>query len=190
VVGSPSGWSLQPARQRCHDERCRSDQAVGGRARGSIRLQKLTRVLGPGRKPSAMEGVLARYGSSSLTRRRPDRARRPKAMGTRSVQAGAQAHPGIPDPLRAHVDVRGRVVSLSGTLDSRRAGGRFGAEEPSIEAPPGPRRTPCVNGRSPPPRPLLPGSRDGRGRNRSWSFAVKRSSDWSSLPACGSLDLP
>ena len=51
----------------------------------------------------------------------------------------------MPDPPRAHEDVRGHVASPSAVEQT--AGGRSGAEEPSIGAPPGLRWTPRVNGR-------------------------------------------
>jgi len=89
-----------------------------------------------GREHSAMEGVLARCVPSSLTRRRPDRARRPEAMGMRQQCR-----------IRRGRTRTSEVVSRARPAVENTAGGRFGAEEPSIGAPPGLRRTARVNGR-------------------------------------------
>jgi len=138
-----------------------------------------------GREHSAMEGVLERCEPSSLTRRRPSRSRRPEAMGMRQRCR-----------IRRGRTRTSEVVSRARPAVENTAGGRFGAEEPSIEAPPGPRRTPRVNGRGlgpgrgPPAGRPFGGSRAGCGNGRSWRFAVKRSSTWLAHPASGSADLP
>jgi len=151
------------------------DRTVGGRARGSSWLQKSTSGAwswpkGHGSSPLAMEGVLERCGPSSLTRRRPGRSRRPEAMGMRQRCRIRRGRTGASE-----------VMSQARPAVENTAGGRFGAEEPSIGAPPGLRWTAHAT---------LRGSRDGCSNGRSWRFAVKRSSTWLAHPASGSVDLP
>lgn len=122
VVASPSSWSLQPARQRRHDERCRRGQAVGGRARRSMRLQKSTsgarrepKALGDGRRPGEVRAVVfdeTASGSSPAT----------GGDGDPASPDGRASAPWNADPPKAHVDVRGRVASSSGGSKSPAGG--------------------------------------------------------------------
>jgi len=89
-----------------------------------------------GREHSAMEGVPERCETASLTRRRPDRSRRPEAMGMRQRCRIRRGRTGASE-----------VMSQARPAVENTAGGRFGAEEPSIGAPPGLRWTAHVNGR-------------------------------------------
>jgi len=89
-----------------------------------------------GREHSAMEGVLERCEPSSLTRRRPSRSRRPEAMGMRQRCRIRRGRTGASE-----------VMSQARPAVEKTTGGRSGAEEPSIVAPPGLRWTAHVNGR-------------------------------------------
>jgi len=149
-----------PAREQRHRWRAPRDPT---RPRASVRRAR-------GREHSAMEGVLERCGPSSLTRRRPGRSRRPGAMGMRQRCRIRRGRTGASE-----------VMSQARPAVENTAGGRFGAEEPSIGAPPGLRWTAHAT---------LRGSRDGCSNGRSWRFAVKRSSTWLAHPASGSVDLP
>jgi hypothetical protein len=133
-----------------------------------------------------MEGVLARSGLPSLTRRHPGRARRPEAKGIRSVQAGAQACPGEAGSAAGargrqrscREPVRRSITSPAGGLARRSHRSKLRQDRVESE---------CVSGRgSGPGRALteghLRGSREGRGKGRSWRFAVKRSSTWLAHP--------
>jgi hypothetical protein len=100
-----------PAREQRHRWRAPRDptrtRASGARARG--------------REHSAMEGVLAWPGPLSLTRRRPGRAWRPEAMGMRQRCR-----------IRRGRTRTSEVMSQARPVVENTAGGRFGAEEPSI----------------------------------------------------------
>jgi hypothetical protein len=195
----PKGHGSSPlaprSRGRAQRAKARRKPGRGGESRqhassdtggGLLVIPRATRESGVrarGREHSAMEGVLERCRPSSLTRRRPGRARRPEATGIRQrcrIRRGRKR--------------TSEVMSQPCPAVENTAGGGFGAEEPSIGAPPGLRWTAHANARGLGlGRALgLPfgASRDGRGNGRSWRFAVKRSSTRLAHPACGSVDPP
>jgi len=110
------GGESRQAREQRHRWRAPRDPT---RSRASVERAR-------GREHSAMEGVLERCGPSSLTRRRPGRSRRPEAMGMRQRCRIRRGRTGASE-----------VMSQARPAVENTAGGRFGAEEPSIGAPPG-----------------------------------------------------
>jgi len=130
----------------------------------------------PGREQPAMEGVLVRWSSPSLTRRRASRAQRSEAMGMRQrcrIRRGPCGK-----------DVRGRVAGpAGGRTHRRREVQREGASDR------GSTRIALhrTRGRGSGERGFgldrrADGPRDGCGAGQSWRFAVKRSSTWSAHP--------
>jgi len=163
-------WSLHPARQPSHDERCGARSGDRRRVLADRRVAEVGELRSPpGRKGEGREHL----GDG----RRPGAAWAPvfdeTASGPSLVIRGDGDAAALPDPPRVQEDVRGRVASPSAV--EKTAGGRFGAEGPSIAAPPGLRRATGVIG-------PLGGRRDGRGNGRSWRFAVKRSSTGAGSP--------
>jgi len=164
------------ARVRCRDGVGRRGFGRASRgdpswtARGSVDQRSCSRIewlqKSAKRSPPAERSREGALGDG----RRPGAARAPvfdeTASGPGPVTRGDGDAAMLPDPPRVQEDVRGRVASPSrGRRHRWREVWRRGAVD---RGPPGLRRATSVIG-------PLGGRRDGRGKDRSWSIAVKRS---------------